>query len=178
MALILVALYPRSCDSEIRSCTNRCIEGTEDCCEVLNANLWITCYTMERISYFDGDQKNYGNFLEDPDLEDNEFIGFNSAGDLVATVGKGTYTGSVKLYDGGTGVFKMTLLNATLSGYERESVEYDGYDFTVDMSYYYYKPTCMKFGPDGLMYVCDDIQHRLVRYNVSSGTAVFHSHSD
>ena len=65
-----------------------------------------------------GDQKNYGNFLEDPDLESNEFIGFNSAGDLVATVGKGTYTGSVKLYDGGTGVFKKTLLNATLSGYE------------------------------------------------------------
>ena len=57
-------------------------------------------------------------------------------------------------------------------------MEYGGYDFTVDMSYHYYKPTCMKFGPDGLMYVCDDIQHRLVRYNVSSGTAVFHSHSD
>ena len=66
---------------------------------------------------------------------------------------------------------------------QRESVEYGGNDFTVDESggydvNYYYKPTCMKFGPDGLMYVCDDIQHRLVRYNVSSGKAVFHSHTD
>lgn len=137
---------------------------------------------MERISYYDGDQGNYGNFMEDPDLVSDERIGFTSDGDLVVTVGNSQFDGVVKLYDGATGAFKKILLNATLTGYERLNTTYGGITFSEEeggySNYVYYRPSCMKFGPDGLMYVCDDIQHRLVRYNVTGGVAVFHSHTE
>jgi len=114
---------------------------------VLQASLYATCYTPKRVVYYGPFQSEYARFAESELFDTwNAQIDFTPQHNLLFM---SRYT--VELYNTLTGEHMSTVLNAANAGLGSTN----------------FFPSCLRVGPDGLLYVGDYSTLRIGRYNMS-----------